>query len=130
MEHYYSDSSSSTYDWAEPDIEYDEWNRFDRAARRQLANCMAAERTIQWTAEVEAQEAIRKVASEASKQLFNGVGGLNKVVDPGLGWILSAQLYPTLCQHCDMAHRKRILLCLNGKFEGGARRPHGVFCVQ
>jgi hypothetical protein len=60
-----SDNSSSTYDWEEPDVEYDHWDRYDCAACRQFANGIAVERTIEWQAEAEAEEAWRKLAAKS-----------------------------------------------------------------
>jgi hypothetical protein len=60
----------STYDWCEPDPEWDEWDRYDRAARRQYANCITAERfemASEWYQEPEVAEA-PKVATKEQKQ--------------------------------------------------------------
>jgi hypothetical protein len=60
----------STYAWCEPDPEWDEWHRSNRAARRQYANCITAERfemASQWYPEPEVAEA-HKVATKEQKQ--------------------------------------------------------------
>jgi hypothetical protein len=64
----------STYDWCEPDPEWDEWDRYDRATHRQYAYCIAAERADtanQWNPEVEDAKAPMVSIKEHKQKLLN-----------------------------------------------------------
>jgi hypothetical protein len=61
----------STYDWVEPDTEWDDMDQYERIARRQYAHCIAAEKAMQWNPEAEDAEAHKVATKEQKQKLLN-----------------------------------------------------------